>query len=453
MLTPKKQDTPFGRRHTYLNYGILGLASMVYQSGLPSIVYHGKFKDPKSFWAGAVADDIKQSTFPLLISLPSYFAVSWASEFCRIAKRECPDIKIILGGRWVIDGDPEWLRRKIPEATHIISGLAENQIYDLLSISHVEAQQNSSNGTPSEINYPLYNYSILDEWWTFQPSIEVSRGCGMKCNFCVESKVKYEGILTPNEVHNRIEKYQYFYGSNQINPYFEASIFRPPISWCREFSNLRLKSNTKTLWRCESRVDTLTPEHIKHLATAGLKVLDLGLESASHTQLTNMRKTTNTSHYLKRASDLLQACSDNDVWAKVNVLLYPGETMDTLNETINWLLLRKNQIKGVSTSPLFIYGTNRYAFEYLDSLKQLGASVVESDSLKKKGYAKIHLSSEISAFQASEEVLRIARTFMNENDYFDLKSFSYFDRQYSYDDFIHDLTVTPIEKLPFSLST
>jgi radical SAM superfamily enzyme YgiQ (UPF0313 family) len=78
----------------------------------------------------------------------------------------------------------------------------------------------------------------------------------------------------------------------------------------------------KLKWRAETRVDHMAARHVEILAKAGLRVLDLGLESASAKQFEIMEKTRSPDVYLRKASELPQACHDNGVWTKVNVLLY-----------------------------------------------------------------------------------------------------------------------------------
>lgn len=75
MLAPKKIDNPVARRHMYLNYGLLGLASILEKHGYEPFVTHGRFEDPTSFVRrlnnlGLIAKDI-----PVLFSLPSSFAI------------------------------------------------------------------------------------------------------------------------------------------------------------------------------------------------------------------------------------------------------------------------------------------------------------------------------------------------------------------------------------------
>jgi hypothetical protein len=45
----------------------------------------------------------------ILLSVPSYYSISWCAEFCRIIKEKY-NKEIIVGGRWVVDNKTEWVK-------------------------------------------------------------------------------------------------------------------------------------------------------------------------------------------------------------------------------------------------------------------------------------------------------------------------------------------------------
>ncbi|MDP1974447.1 MAG: radical SAM protein, partial [Alphaproteobacteria bacterium] len=226
----------------------------------------------------------------------------------------------------------------------------------------------------------------------------------------------------------------------------EASLFRPSSEWISDIFKQFTARRITLQWRAESRVDAFSPRQVEQLAKTGLKVLDLGLESASYQQLLRMGKTTSPTTYLRRASELLKACHENGIWTKVNVLLYPGETRATLLETTAWLNQHRQYIKGVSAGPMIMY---RYGHASLDFLRQIelhGARVVSESDLDTKGFADIHLSEELSNQDATIAANELARSFMSAKDYFDLKSFNYFTRWLTFERF-NDMAVGVPENL------
>ena len=79
---------------------------------------------------------------------------------------------------------------------------------------------------------------------------------------------------------------------------------------------------------------------------------------------------------------------------KNNILLYSGESYETINETMKWLEKNKSLIKGISTNSQIVYG---YDNTFMDVLKYNGSSYTEHFSLEKDGYTYINLSKEIEA--------------------------------------------------------
>ena len=49
MLAPKKLDTPLARLHRYLNYGLLGLGTLLQHQGYSVRLIHGNFEEPLEF--------------------------------------------------------------------------------------------------------------------------------------------------------------------------------------------------------------------------------------------------------------------------------------------------------------------------------------------------------------------------------------------------------------------
>jgi len=459
MLRPKKRDTILARRHYYLNYGLLSLATKLFRAGHKSKVVHGLFRSPEDILYRLKNLGYNQPKYPLLISLPSFYALTWGAQFCRLIKNEFPKQFIIVGGRWVVNNRVEYIYKKIPEIDLVVCGTAEDCIVKFISAAKsrdsffpaskdCNRSYNCESGTP---NYFL-EYDLLDEAVSYNPSIEVSRGCGMGCKFCEERSSKLMPIQKAIHIVRHMEYISKFYGTDLLNVYFEASNFIPSARWAKELYLSKKSIGLRTCWRCESRVDTINLNSLSFLAKSGLKVMDIGLESASPIQLQRMGKTKNFKEYLSKASELLNILYDLGIWSKINILLYPGETYDTINETLHWLNYRRHQIKGVSVGPLTLFGLNdEIALKY-GEITSFGAKIVEENEFGLETVKCLNLSDEISLSIANEICQKISRMFMNAKDYFDLKSFSYFSRDYSYNDFQKDIINSDIAHLNFSIN-
>lgn len=458
MTRPKKQDTPVARENLYLNYGLLGLASILSKKGYPVKVVDGRFTDPVKFVEDLMKRELLDSSHPIFLSVPSSFALSWVGQFCRSLKFLYPGKRLVVGGRWVAGPDGRWLSRKIPEADLVVCGTAEKRIESLLlpsiwhKIPHTHISLNRD-PEPAITDLPGLDFNVLENFHRYHPSIEISRGCGMGCAFCVENDSPLSWLRSPVSTVNSLVHICNTYNTEFIHAYFESSCFRPSRYWAAEFDHLYHEYGLSATWRAETRVDGLMPKTLKHLASAGLKVIDLGLESASPIQLMRMKKCADPKKYLKKASELLQECKKLGVWVKVNVLLYGGESRETIEETAAWLSLHRHCIKGVSVGALTIYGPDERSHLFLRSLAPMGTKAVDPFSLEQRGYSHLHLSNSIDFEASIETALALSKEFMTEEDYFDLKSFGYFPRGFSYEQFRLLVNSSPTEILPFQVTS
>jgi hypothetical protein len=132
-----------------------------------------------------------------------------------------------------------------------------------------------------------------------------------------------------------------------------------------------------------------------------------------------------------------------------NVLLYPGETADTLKETADWLDEHASLIKGVSVGPVVAYGPPKHIAPFLAEVAALGGGVTDPAAAKRHGITHLHLSPSISADDAEAASLALSRQHMSAQDYFDLKSFSYYPRDYDRATFDSDVAASDVALLPF----
>jgi hypothetical protein len=446
MLSPKKRDHILARRQIYLNYGALSLATMLQLGGHESVLVHGEHRTPDEVFAELRSARWFPSRYPLMLSIPSFYALPWAQRFCQIAKAADPDCRIVVGGRWVVGPDMVWFRTLLPEADELAPGLSEPYIKDLLTGRPV--LKRVAVPTPS---FTL-NHMLVDGYLKYQPSIEASRGCGMGCRFCEERDISVEKLGDPSTVARSLALVQEQYGGSEIHPYFQSSMFLPTTRWAVALAEEVRKLSLRVTWRTETRVDVMVPDTLAALADAGLRVIDLGLETASPTQIMAMKKTSMPDRYLRRAEELLEACRRFGVMAKVNVLLYAGETSATLHETKSWLDCNASGIAGVSVGPVIAYGPPKTAGILIEDWARRGARPVERDSAVRTGITKMHLSKEFDAAVAEAASLELSRRYMDSDAYFALKSFSYYPRDYRRVDFDTDVLASNPAALPFRLA-
>lgn len=437
-LQTKKVDHAINRRHRYLNYGLLSLATILQEEGWGPVVIHGHFLAPEAVLNTAKSQGLTDESTAMLLSIPSFYAVGWSREFMALVKSEFPRIRFIVGGRWVIDDHPERLKTLLPDSDVIVPGLAEGKIADLLRNRPALSRGLSGTGAMRGSTCSSLDYRLLYERHLFQPSIEISRGCGMGCSFCQERSEPLERLKAPEQLVAELARTLLCDELVPMTPYFEASMFVPTQGWLHGFRSALERQDMAVRWRSEGRVDNIRPELVPAMAAAGLTILDLGLESASPVQLSRMHKTKTPARYLEKASDLLQACGRYGVKVKINILLYPGENEDTIAETLTWLEARRDLICGVSVGPVIVFGWPESVKGYMQELRDIGASWHSSPC---EGVTHMNLSPSLSHEQALQTSRAISRKFMTAESYYFLKSFSYFGRDYRYPQFLNDAAI------------
>lgn len=426
-LDVKKDVNVINKKNLYLNYGLLGLASKINNENLSTIQLQGHFEAPEAFFEYCINKGIANTNYPVFISMPSFYALSWLKIFTKLLKRKARIKKIVLGGRWVIDGHPERIKALLPDVDYVIDGLGDSKILSLLN----------SKLPDCSFTFPL-NYKILDNRRLYQPSLEVSRGCGMKCSFCQERDEKLQPLKLSNTITSEMNSMLIRDNLTEMTPYFETSMFIPNRLWLESLITQREIYSHSYYWRTESRVDSISPKLIPYLAKAGLKVLDLGLESASHRQLINMGKSAKPEKYLERASLLINTAHEFGIAVKINILLYAGENNKSIQETYNWLDAHRAFIKGVSIGPVIAFGWDDNKNDFLNDMFSYGAKLSNNNPLV--GISNIDLSKEIDYQKSLILSKELSQEFMTVKDYFYLKSFSYFPRDYYFEDFLKDLT-------------
>lgn len=437
----KKGNNIIRQRIKYLNYGLLGLATILKSiMNIDIIVFQADYNTPQELIEKIekVGININTECECFLLSIPSYYSVSWCKKFCELIKFRY-NKKIIVGGRWVVDDDINWIRNKLKYADVIIDGFGEKKLSELFN----------RNLTPlipdgKEKCFDILNYELLYDYKKYQPCIEISRGCGAGCQFCADKNNKRLRNKSINLIINELDYIEGLF--DEFSIYFEAPHFNFERKWITDLCD-QLKSRKKVFsWRCTTRVESVPLDQLGILREAGLKVLDIGLESASKKQLLNMKKTKNPEKYLESAEKLLEECKKNDIWVKFNLLLYAGETYDTICETQKWLNERKDLIKDLSVSSLIYYKNMKNISEIL----ALGATIPEGLSIDDWGYINLDLSSEIDYGLAQKFSVEIPRIVANQKDFYDIKKISYFCNGYTYAQFLEDLKLCKKQELPFT---
>jgi radical SAM superfamily enzyme YgiQ (UPF0313 family) len=246
LLRPKKRDHALARRQQYLNYGALTLATELSRSGQPARLFHGGHGSPEEMIRRLEEKGFLPSLHPVMLSMPSFYALAWSQKFATVLRARHPDSRLIVGGRWVTSPDPVWLHRLIPEAYQIVPGLADGRIRRLVDASAAEAVH-------PELPEGGLDHTLVDGFATYQPSIETSRGCGMGCAFCEERDIRLSRLRDPNDLADLLAQTQAQYSGGAIHPYMQSSFFLPNPRWAERLAIAVQSRGLRIRWRCDAK--------------------------------------------------------------------------------------------------------------------------------------------------------------------------------------------------------
>lgn len=437
---PKKDYGIISCKNLYLNYGLLGLCTLLKKQGYEVRQFQGEYVKPSGLVEIINNTEFKLDTirYPVIISMVSFLSLEWCQEITKLLKLQY-GIHCIVGGKYVVDGNIEWLKKKLPFVDFFIEGAGEGKIESAIL-------KNCTNKFDYVGYYKRLDYSLVHNYKLYNPSIEIARGCGRGCAYCADGIRKRSSIKDANNVIDELHFLEQIYNYEDFNLYFQMATFQVDNIWIDIYKRRMKEFDRYYFWRCTSRIDVLELNSLPKLAQIGLRVLDLGLESASPRQLKAMNKTDNPQKYLRKAEEILHIAFESGIWIKLNVLLTAGESIETITETQEWLDRNRKYIKGISSNCETIYGPNN---KLIKLLEPLGATYVNDDDLWEKGYANINLSSDMKYSLAKEIARDLSRLIMSADDYFDLKKYGYFPRNYSKEQFLGDLKGIDPDKLPF----
>jgi radical SAM superfamily enzyme YgiQ (UPF0313 family) len=337
-------------------------------------------------------------------------------ELARICKLENPDTKTVIGGYHatiigkdvmkdskyidiVVRGDFE------PICERFLKGIKNNQLLkDVPNI--IFRQSDKIIETPRILlNYdlntlPSYDFSIIEEYTSSLSTLDIegSRGCKYKCEYCIEAAVRgghFWSVKKPEKLIEEMNIYSSFmenhFGYRRF--FFVDPLFGVDRKWLNEFCYRLIKSNLNIAWGCETRLDRLNSKEISLMRKSGCTFLFHGFESGSPRMLRLMRKTNNPEKYLNKALQVVNTARENNLCVFGSYMLgYPGETMESLKETRDFIEKQINVGSDYFYPSLLFFipypGTRTY-LELHEFSKKFGTRVL-IDELRKYSKTCLH---------------------------------------------------------------
>ncbi len=274
-----------------------------------------------------------------------------AIKIARDAKAANPEIVTIMGGPHVTFHARETLKM-FPELDIVAIGEGDKTLLDIVrtyqknkSLSGISGVvSRSSTGPiihkkrkkvdldtlpmPARHLLPLGRYRALN----MPISITTSRGCPFECIFCVGKKMGGTGVRfrKPLMVGDELEDIAAL-NFKQIN--IADDLFTASKKHCAAVCQEIIKRNLNIKWTAFARVDTVSIEILETMKEAGCCAVSFGVESANTDILNSIKKGITTAHVYRA----VEMCNKAGITPHASFILgLPGETPETLNETLEF---------------------------------------------------------------------------------------------------------------------
>jgi len=214
-----------------------------------------------------------------------------------------------------------------------------------------------------------------------------SRGCPFSCNFCYRLTKGYRARSPDNVLAEMGE----IHARGVLGLIIEDDNFTIDRKRCIAILEGILSRGWKFNLKCRGRVGSVDPELLRLMKRAGVRSLTFGIESGSQQVLDAMNKRVTVEQNF-RAVELVKK-SGLQCYADM-FLGYPGETLETIKETSDFL--RRAKPTGINFGYLYpLHATTVY-----EEAKRNGSLVGDWGLLEDYPWVRLPWFSDISELQA-----------------------------------------------------
>lgn len=382
-------EPPNSSYDTFIGY-VFPLASVLEESNfLFKIMNVKKIKD---YSLKGIVQELKRYNFDAIGMSTNADNIRFAYKICNVIKTYFPNVTIILGGPHATFTDQKTLQECACDI--VVRGEGEMKLLKILknldkkegSFENIKGISFKKDGKifrnidspPIDINLlPTPQYAILSKtkYWIIPKGITekefasilsnirkkftffmTGRGCPYKCAFCVEGNIKRKYQFRNAE---NIKKDLLYFLQETGNTFISIGddTFTSSLERVKELCDIfiEIQKQHPFYWFCEGRVDVISkhPEMISIMYNAGLKKLQIGIESGNQKTLDMYNKRIT----LKQMETVIkEAAKFDELILAGNIILgNPHETLSEFMEGLNFikhLILLSNFKLDISTAYL-----------------------------------------------------------------------------------------------------
>jgi radical SAM superfamily enzyme YgiQ (UPF0313 family) len=170
-----------------------------------------------------------------------------------------------------------------------------------------------------------------------------SRGCSMRCSYCVTpfgGKIRYRA---PHQIVKELQKLKADYGIGGFA--IVDDCFLTIKQKAIDIMKAIISADLELKWSLVARADQIDNEILDYLVKSGCIEIKIGIDSASDTILSAMKK----GHSVQKAKETINLINEKKIDLKIFIISgLPGETDETNKETISFLNEMKDKIQRVA---------------------------------------------------------------------------------------------------------
>ena len=336
---------------------LCSMATMLERAGIEARVfdYAGFFSNIDSFFAevGGFGPDI--------VGLTAYTPyLGLFHKLTRALRLHVPRAIMVVGGAhpsvW-----PEWTLQKMPQFDFAMQGECDRSILSLVAMLEGKARKedvpglvyrreekvvaNALDSIDTLDQLPQIDRKYLDRYYKSHMYWDMaargnldmmitSRGCPYNCNFCFKVVPRFR----MRSAEHVLAEFDELASRGVTSIHIQDDAFTANRQRCLEIADELVRRKYRFELKVRSRVNSVDEELLRRLKAAGVRQVIYGFESGSQKVLDSMNKRT-TVEMNRRAIDVTK---------KVGIACYgeimvgmPGETRETVDETIAFLLEKK----------------------------------------------------------------------------------------------------------------
>lgn len=265
--------------------------------------------------------------------------------------------------------------------------------------------------TPDFDNFPINKYSYSPAI-TKKPFLvlQASKGCPYSCRYyCVYGDYQGPKIRqrSAKRVVDDIIELQNKYNVKGIQ--FRDPVFGLNRPWVKEFCEELKNRNVKIEWGMETRLDLLTEENVKLMQEAGLRNINVGIETSDpEIANKNKRKLVAANHQ----ESIINFCRQIGVGiSSFFILGYDGDTLETMRTTVNYAIKLNTPLARFSVATPYP-GTG-----YYDQLEKEG-KILTKDFEQYNQFNLVYKHENLTPKQVKQELESALRRYYFRPSYF-----------------------------------